>query len=88
MPSSAYRPASTSGYAIASLVLALVGGCGIGSVLAIVFGTRAKREIRLSGGQLTGEGMATAGIIVGWVGLAGIVIYFIALAGFGFGTRI
>src|SRR4051794_9699013 len=68
-PPTMYRAPSTSGYAIASLVLALVGGCGIGSVLAIVFGSRAKREIRESHGLLTGEGMATAGIIVGWVGI-------------------
>ena len=75
MPPTAYRSPGTSGFAIASLVLSLVGGCGIGSVLAIVFGNRAKREIRESRGQLTGEGMATAGIIVGWVGLVGMVLY-------------
>ena len=75
VPPTAYRSPATSGFAIASLVLSLVGGCGIGSVLAIVFGNGAKREIQESRGQLTGEGMATAGIIVGWVGIGLLVVY-------------
>ena len=63
----------TSGKAVASLVCSLVGlgFCFfVGQILGIVFGYQARREIRESGGALTGEGMATAGIIVGWVGLA------------------
>jgi hypothetical protein len=80
-PAAGYRPASTSGLAIASLVLSLVGGCGIGSVLAIILGNRAKREIRYSHGALTGEGMATAGVIIGWVGIAGLVIYLVFIVG-------
>ena len=43
--------------------------CGIGSVLALVFGYQAKREIEASGGTQGGEGMATAGIILGWIGV-------------------
>jgi hypothetical protein len=83
-PAGAYYPAKTSGYAIASLVLALVGGCGIGSVLAIIFGNRAKREITHSNGQLTGEGMATAGVIIGWIGVAGLVLYVLFIVGVAF----
>ncbi len=65
--------AKTNGYAIASLVLSLVGLCGIGSILAIVFGNMAKKEIAARGEG--GLGLAKAGIIIGWIGLAGVVLY-------------
>ena len=80
----AYRPepvkaapaAATSGLAIASLLLG-IGGLTIvplvGSVLAIIFGYMARRDIRSRRpGELTGDGMALAGIVMGWiaVGLA------------------
>ncbi len=65
--------AKTNGYAIASLVLSLVGLCGIGSILAIVFGNMAKKEIDARGEG--GLGLAKAGIIIGWIGLAGVVLY-------------
>jgi hypothetical protein len=70
---------SASGRATASLVLGLVGlvFCPlICSVLAIVFGYQARKEIAASGGQLAGGGSATAGIILGWIGT---VIYGIFL---------
>ena len=35
----------TDGSAVASLVLAILGLCGIGSVLGIVFGHKARKEI-------------------------------------------
>ena len=65
----------TSGRATASLVLGLLGlvFCPlICSVLALVFGYQGRREIDASGGQLSGRGSATAGIVLGWVG---VVIY-------------
>jgi hypothetical protein len=63
----------TNGYAIASLVLSIVMMCGIGSILAIVFGNMARRQIRTEGGE--GSGLATAGIIIGWIGLVVMVAY-------------
>jgi hypothetical protein len=70
----AVRPASegTSGNAIASLVLGIVGLVifpVVPSILAIVLGRSAKRDIRERPG-LSGEGLATAGIVLGWVGVA------------------
>ena len=62
----------TSGRATAALVLGIVGlvVCPfVCSVLAIVLGTRARREIDASGGQVSGRGNATAGIVLGWIGL-------------------
>ena len=63
----------TNGKAIASLVLAIIGG-GIGSILAIIFGRQARREIDASGGAQGGRGLATAGIILGWIGIVAIAI--------------
>ncbi|MBK5093594.1 MAG: DUF4190 domain-containing protein, partial [Actinobacteria bacterium] len=68
---------ATSGWAIASLIL---GICGftciplIGSVLAIVFGFLAKSEIKKSSGRVKGSGLATAGIVLGIILIALIVI--------------
>jgi hypothetical protein len=73
--------ASTSNSkATASLVLGIIGifFCPvICSILAIVFGYTARNEIAASGGMQTGGGNATAGIILGWVGIAITVIWII-----------
>ena len=75
----------TSGMAIASMVLGILWLYWIGSILALVFGYVAKRQIRDSGGTLGGGGMATAGIVLGWIGVAvlavGIVVAIAAASG-------
>ena len=60
-----------NGLAVASLVLGIVGWtvC-IGSILAVVFGFVARTQIQDSRGAQSGEGMAKAGIILGFVGIA------------------
>jgi hypothetical protein len=64
--------------AIVSLIfgiLGLVGVCpGIGAVVAIVTGNMAQNEIRANSAQYTGEGLAKAGVILGWVGVGLIVV--------------
>jgi hypothetical protein len=65
---------TTNGYAIASLVLGIVWIYGITSILALVFGYRARREIDASQGWQTGRGLATAGIVLGWVGVGGLIL--------------
>ena len=65
-------PGETSGKALASLILGIAGLVMlpvVGSILAIILGVSAKREIAARTG-LGGEGMATAGIILGAVGVA------------------
>jgi len=57
--------------AIASMVLGIVWVYWIGSILALVFGYVALRQIRQRGQQ--GKGMAIAGIALGWVGAATLV---------------
>jgi len=45
---------------------------GIGSIIAVITGIMARNEIRnaqASGNDLGGAGMATAGLIMGWVGI-------------------
>jgi Domain of unknown function (DUF4190) len=58
-----------NGLAIASVLLAVLWFAGLGAVLALVCGYRARREIRNSAGTQTGSGLATAGIILGWIGI-------------------
>jgi hypothetical protein len=65
----------------ASLVLGLVFACGIGSILALVFGHQAKNEIEASNGTQGGEGMATAGIVLGWVGVGLAILYLVIWIG-------
>jgi len=52
---------------IAALVLTFCCGVGLLGVVPIVLGVKARSEIRRSGGQQGGEGMALAGIITGAV---------------------
>ena len=74
------RQTKTSGYAIASLVLGLVWGYGVGSILAIIFAVIAKNKIKEGGGTVTGGGMATAGLVLGIIGVVGAAIIILALA--------
>jgi uncharacterized Zn finger protein (UPF0148 family) len=60
----------TSGMAIASLVMGIAGWTlfpFLGSILAVVFGYAARREIRSQPEQLTGDGLAIAGLVLGWL---------------------
>jgi hypothetical protein len=73
----------TSGYAIASLILGIAGFFVfpiVPSILAVVFGQKAREELRRDP-TLGGEGLATAGIVLGWVGIAlvGIGLLFLLL---------
>jgi hypothetical protein len=61
-----------NGLAIASMVLGIVWVYWIGSILALIFGYTAKKQIKQRGGQ--GGGMATAGIVLGWVGIGFMII--------------
>jgi hypothetical protein len=70
-----YRSTSTNGMAIASLVLGIVFMCGIGSILALIFGYMARSQIDESGGTQSGRGMAIAGIVLGWIGVGLAILY-------------
>ena len=73
----------TSGYAIASLILGIAGFFVfpiLPSILAVVFGHKARQEFRRDP-AVGGDGLATAGIVLGWVGIAlvGIGLLFLLL---------
>lgn len=79
----------TNTLALVSLISGILGWvilpC-IGGVVAVITGHMARKELRAPGNRLSGDGFATAGLILGWsqIGitiLAGIVI-FIALTFF------
>jgi Domain of unknown function (DUF1707)/Domain of unknown function (DUF4190) len=59
-------PTRTNGFAVASLVISLVWI--VGSVLAIVFGHVALKQISASDGEQTGRGFAVAGLAIGYFG--------------------
>ncbi len=70
-------PAVTASNATWSLVCGIVGLFLCGVVLgpvAIWLGRKAKQEIQESGGRLKGEGMATAGIVMGVIAVVAFVI--------------
>ena len=68
-------PRSTNGLAIASMVLGILWIYWIGSILALVFGYVARSQIRQRGEA--GNGMAIAGIVLGWIGVAMLVVVII-----------
>jgi Domain of unknown function (DUF4190) len=59
-------PAQTSGKAIASLVCGLFLFAFPLSILAVIFGHLSVSEIRKSSGRLKGEGIAIAGLVLGY----------------------
>lgn len=71
----------TNSKAVTALVLGIVGlvVCQPVAIAAIVVAGQAEREIRFSGGVETGKEMATAGKILGWIGVAMLVIAVIAI---------
>jgi hypothetical protein len=53
----------------------------IGSIVAVITGPMAQKEINQSQGTLGGESLAKTGIILGWIGI-GLGIIGICIAGF------
>ncbi len=72
--------AKTSGKAVASLILSFFSWCFIPGVIAVVLGHIAYSEIKKSAGQLKGKGVAIAGLILGYLGIAAIPFLLIIAA--------
>ena len=72
--------AETSGKAIASLICGLLFFIPLLFIGAIVLGHMALSEIRKSAGRLKGEGIAMAGLVLGYIWIAGIPIILIIAA--------
>ena len=73
-------PAETSGKAIVSLVCGLLFFVPLAFIAAIVFGHLGLSEIRRSAGRLKGEGMAIAGLVLGYLWIVGIPVILIVAA--------
>ena len=68
------------GLAIASLVLGITWCYWIGSILAVIFAAVALKRINASMGWRTGKGMAIAGLVLGLIGAATLIITLLAAA--------
>jgi hypothetical protein len=75
-----YQPVRTSGLAIASMVLGIVWIFWLGSILAVIFGHVALSQIKRSMGALGGRGMAIAGLVLGYLGLATLALVIVLAA--------
>jgi hypothetical protein len=71
-----YTPLPPSGPRTSTTaIISLIGGIAgvvqilpvIGPIAAIITGHMAKKEIKNSGGMVTGNGMATAGLVMGYI---------------------
>ncbi|TAA42400.1 DUF4190 domain-containing protein [Pseudoxanthomonas winnipegensis] len=72
----------TSSLAVVSLVFGILGWSllpTIGALVAIITGHMARAEIRRSQGALDGDGMAVAGLVLGWLHLVLLVLGIAAL---------
>ena len=81
-----YPPArTTNGLAIAAMILSIVGifSCCAFGIAGAIMGQVSLNQIRERNEE--GEGMARAGIIVGWIGVGlwalGIIVYLVFLGG-------
>lgn len=77
-----------SSNAIISLVcgiMAWLGIFGLGGILAVIFGHLAKKEIREKPDRIGGDGLATAGLVLGYSNIAltlfGLCIFALVILG-------
>ncbi len=74
-PPAYYPPPAphSSGTALAALIFSVLGFVGIlpflGSLVGLILGYSSRGEIDRSMGQITGRGMATTAVILGWLGM-------------------
>jgi hypothetical protein len=82
----AQQPPKNSTLAVIALVTGILSvipccwGCGVFSIAAIVLGVLGKKEIAESNGAKTGASMAQWGLILGIVGIALSVLYWVLYA--------
>ena len=79
------QPIPNSNLAVISLVAGILGISlfpFLGSIVAVITGVMARREIQESAGTLGGDGLATAGLVLGWIGIGMGVLGFCAAGAF------
>jgi len=82
IPAATAIPAKTSGQAVTSLVCGLLFFIPFLFIVAIVFGHLALSEIKRSAGRVKGEGLAIAGLVLGygWVIFIPVILIIAAIA--------
>jgi len=80
-PSQATTPTRTSTLAVLSLVFGILGVFFFGSLIAVVLGHLGRSEIQKSNGQLEGDGMAVAGLILGYLMLLVSIAFLVFFGG-------
>jgi len=73
----------TNGLAVAALVLGVCFCFAFTGILAVVFGNLALGQIDRSQGAQKGRGLAIAGIVLGWIGIALLAIPALVWLGYG-----
>lgn len=76
--------ARTNAFAVAALVVGIVGLCFCFGILGMIFGYIARRQIAETGER--GAGLATAGIVLGWIAAALVALRIIAIFAAGSGS--
>jgi hypothetical protein len=84
-PYAPYPPApvyqSTNGLAVASLIAGFLWIGWFGSILAVIFGHVALGQINRSGGREGGSGLAIAGLVLGYMGVATLLLVLLVAGG-------
>ena len=78
-----YAPAArreANGLAVASLTAGILWLGWLGSIAAVLFGHLALAQIKRSAGRQTGQALAVAGLVVGYLGLGTLVLAVLAAA--------
>jgi len=65
---------TTNGLAVASLIAGFFWLGWLGSILAVIFGHIALGQIKRSGGREGGSGLAIAGLVLGYMGVATLLL--------------
>lgn len=64
----------TNGLAVTSMILGILWVCWLGSILAVIFGHVALSQINKANGAQQGKGMAIAGVVLGYLGVASLIL--------------
>ena len=75
----------TSGLALASLIAGILGFTAfpvVGMLVALITGYMARQETRAIPPTASGDGLATAGIVMGWIQAGLILVAFCCVAAF------
>ncbi|RIQ11363.1 DUF4190 domain-containing protein [Jiangella rhizosphaerae] len=74
------QPKTTSGLAVASLVLGILWLGWLGSLLAVIFGHISLGRMKQDP-SVSGRGLAIAGLVLGYIGIGTLIVWMLLLIG-------